>query len=323
MSWIDPIFDYIARNMHVGYITSRIDGELVFLLYSVPIFLFEIYWVGWRKSTLGLAINLKRTHCWDLVFFVLTFFNLRKALSHLFTLTALLPVMYWAHQTKYPLLSDSWPLAVRVAAAYIAYEFLAYWYHRICHESAWLWNAHSFHHSSTEVTMVTPYRVHPLDLFVSFPITSVPLIIFLNQNFYGVVAFSVAMNLVGFVAHSRIDTDYGWLGKIFVSPRFHHLHHSMHETEMNKNYGHSLVIFDLMFGTYAPPVKSIYDIEAGIKDNIFENEPPLKALLLPVKNFYQMPTRWILGWFRTGSAVPVKASNSAPAHSIRRRNNQS
>lgn len=58
---------------------------------------------------------------------------------------------------------------------------------------------------------------------------------------------------------------------------------------MRKNYGHFLVIWDRLFGTYQEPVKSIHDLEQGLRFNPYETLPPVQAFLRPVWRFYKMP----------------------------------
>ena len=45
----------------------------------------------------------------------------------------------------------------------------------------------------------------------------------------------------------------GWLGRIFISPAHHQVHHSTNPTHFNKNLGSCLAIWDWLFGTLYVP----------------------------------------------------------------------
>jgi sterol desaturase/sphingolipid hydroxylase (fatty acid hydroxylase superfamily) len=49
--------------------------------------------------------------------------------------------------------------------------------------------------------------------------------------------------------HSAIDWDYGRCYTLFVSPRFHALHHSRDPGQYNGNYSKILSVWDFAFGT--------------------------------------------------------------------------
>jgi sterol desaturase/sphingolipid hydroxylase (fatty acid hydroxylase superfamily) len=42
---------------------------------------------------------------------------------------------------------------------FLAADFCYYWTHRLSHNSHWFWLSHSIHHSSTQLTMATSYRL--------------------------------------------------------------------------------------------------------------------------------------------------------------------
>src|SRR5581483_747419 len=49
--------------------------------------------------------------------------------------------------------------------------------------------------------------------------------------------------------HSDLDWTYGPLGKLIVSPHYHRIHHSIAESDFNKNFGSFLSFWDPLFGT--------------------------------------------------------------------------
>ena len=61
-----------------------------------------------------------------------------------------------------PVLWTGLSLWILVPVSLLAYDFADYWSHRVMHKS-WLWPVHAIHHSETEMTGLTTYRVHFLE----------------------------------------------------------------------------------------------------------------------------------------------------------------
>mgnify|MGYP000170963790 CR=1 FL=1 len=66
------------------------------------------------------------------------------------------------------------------------------------------------------------------------------------------VAFAA---LQAVLIHSNTRMKFGWLKYIFVTPQFHHWHHSSEKPAIDTNYSAHLVLFDWLFGTYHMPEK--------------------------------------------------------------------
>lgn len=248
----------------------------------------EILFSGWRESSLRSVFSRSKTHIWDLASFIFNVSGIQKILTNLFFMGF---IGYFVMSTKhleYPVIESS-PLWVRVLAAILLHDFLMYWSHRLKHEWEWFWITHEYHHSATRITLLTDFRVHPLDYIVHFTITILLVRIFFPADVQNSWLFVWIMAAPGLIAHSRIDTGFGFIGRYFiVSPRFHHLHHSETDSKF-KNYGNFFVFWDRMFGTYAAPERSINDIKVGIENNAYENKSAIAAFVQPVFNFYRMP----------------------------------
>jgi len=57
----------------------------------------------------------------------------------------------------------------------------------------------------------------------------------------------------GLVVHSNIDIRWRLIERIYVTPFFHHWHHSDEPGTWNKNYAVSLPVTDWLFGTLHLP----------------------------------------------------------------------
>ena len=139
----------------------------------------------------------------------------------------------------------------------VVFDFANYWLHRAQHQFNWWWALHSLHHSQRQMTMWTDNRNHLLDdvlrdlLFVLLAI----LIGVAPGQFVALVAIS---QLSESFQHANLKIWFGRVGeRLWVSPRFHRLHHGVgigHETAGRGtlggyNFGVLLPWWDMLFGT--------------------------------------------------------------------------
>jgi sterol desaturase/sphingolipid hydroxylase (fatty acid hydroxylase superfamily) len=144
---------------------------------------------------------------------------------------------------------------LQFACITLAADFFGYWSHRLRHSYDFLWWFHSIHHSQTKLTVMTNYRFHFVDetvlrlcLFIPFQILGA------NLEVWILLDFLFAWVLL--LQHSEWDWTYGPIGRIFVSPAFHRIHHSKDERLHNCNYAMLFSFWDDLFGTAerkAPP----------------------------------------------------------------------
>lgn len=265
----------------------------------------ELCVVGWSRSTLGIVMKFRGTDKWDLISLFLQVTGLQKILTNIFFIGFIGYLVIVTKNISVDVFSGS-PFWARFVSAIFLYDFLMYWNHRIRHEWDWLWIVHEYHHSSTEITVLTDSRTHPLDYIVYFLTTGLIMKIFVISEVRHIIWFLVVTWVPSLIAHSRLDTSFGWLGRyIIVSPRFHHLHHEKGEAGF-KNYGLVFIIWDRVFGTYLEPSKSIRTISQGLLDEGYKRRP-LKSFLVSVIKFYQYPARKI------GKLYSFKASSRSRA----------
>ena len=141
----------------------------------------------------------------------------------------------------------------------VVFDFLHYLIHRAQHQWAPWWALHSLHHSQRQMSMWSDNRNHLLDdVFTSliFSVAAVVLGVAPGQF----VALVVLGQLSESFQHANVRISLGALGeRLWVSPRFHRLHHSIgigHETLLSGktvlggcNFGVLLPVWDLLFRT--------------------------------------------------------------------------
>jgi sterol desaturase/sphingolipid hydroxylase (fatty acid hydroxylase superfamily) len=147
-------------------------------------------------------------------------------------------------------------LLLIVFLPWVAYDFFYYWFHRLQHASAWLWEQHKLHHSDEALNVTTTFRHNWLEDFFKFPFVTVPIALILHIHYSPVqvglaTSFAGAMFMVwGVFLHSNVGISWGILTPVITGPQYHRIHHSVETRHQNKNFSSFLPIWDILFGTY-------------------------------------------------------------------------
>jgi sterol desaturase/sphingolipid hydroxylase (fatty acid hydroxylase superfamily) len=152
-------------------------------------------------------------------------------------------------------------------ALFLAYE-LGYWLdHFLKHRFPFLWETHKPHHSAQMLTPWTVWRVHPLDTLIFSNILALTIGAVGGFLTYGlgrkteIFAVDGANILLVFFIYAYVHLQHsqfwipftGALGRIFMSPAHHQIHHSIDPRHHNRNFGSCLSLFDWLFGTLELP----------------------------------------------------------------------
>jgi sterol desaturase/sphingolipid hydroxylase (fatty acid hydroxylase superfamily) len=139
----------------------------------------------------------------------------------------------------------------------LAIDFCNYGVHRGQHQFEWWWRLHSLHHSQRQMTMWSDNRNHLLDDLIrdTLMVIVAQLIGIAPGQFVAIVALT---QLSENFQHANLRVWFGPVGeRLWVSPRFHRLHHSIgigHESAGRQtlggaNFGVLLPWWDMLFGT--------------------------------------------------------------------------
>ena len=153
------------------------------------------------------------------------------------------PIALWPH---------SWPVFVQGVIVLLSTEFLRYWVHRISHKYSFLWQFHVAHHNSRRLYWLVSTRFHPFEDTVKYIIQTLPFVAMSISSEVLMFPFLV-IAFTGFYQHSNCKIRLGPLNYVVQGPELHRWHHSELAEESNKNYGHSLIIWDVVFGTWFLP----------------------------------------------------------------------
>lgn len=145
-------------------------------------------------------------------------------------------------------MSQAWAWVV----LFLADDFSYYWFHRISHQSRYFWASHVVHHSSLKYNLGTALRQT------------------WTGNLSGAWVFWLWLPLLGFspvavMTMQAISLLYQFwihtehIGKlpapieyVLNTPSHHRVHHGSDLAYLDKNHAGVLIIWDRLFGTFAP-----------------------------------------------------------------------
>uniref|UniRef100_A0A8C2BJF8 Alkylglycerol monooxygenase n=1 Tax=Cyprinus carpio TaxID=7962 RepID=A0A8C2BJF8_CYPCA len=150
---------------------------------------------------------------------------------------------------NFRLLELPWDSAWTWWLAFFGVDMGYYWFHRFAHELNILWAAHQVHHSSEYYNLSTALRQSVTVQFSSWAFY-LPLALAVPPS---VFAVHIQLNLLyQFWIHTELVKDLGPLEWILNTPSHHRVHHGRNPYCIDKNYAGILIIWDRMFGTFAP-----------------------------------------------------------------------
>lgn len=150
-------------------------------------------------------------------------------------------------------------------------DFSYYWFHRTSHENRFFWASHVVHHSSKHYNLSTALRQTWTGSFYSFIFWLwLPLIGFHP----GMIIFQMSISLLyQFWIHTElIQKMPKWIELFFNTPSHHRVHHGSNLIYLDKNHAGILIIWDKLFGTFQPELKS-EKVQYGLVVNIKTYNP--------------------------------------------------
>jgi sterol desaturase/sphingolipid hydroxylase (fatty acid hydroxylase superfamily) len=146
------------------------------------------------------------------------------------------------------------PAWVAFVVSILALDLAIYLQHVMFHAVPALWRLHRMHHADLEFDVTTGLRFHPVEILLSMGIKLAVVAAF-GPPAVAVLVFEVLLNATAMFNHSniRIPTAIDHVLRLFVvTPDMHRVHHSIHPSETNSNFGFNLPWWDRLLGTYRP-----------------------------------------------------------------------
>lgn len=177
-------------------------------------------------------------------------------------------------------------------------DFVSFGIHYLQHKIPILWAFHKVHHSLEVMHPLSNYREHPVDNLAyavgTGAVSGLVLGITINQLGYipnmpmvfGVPLLLLAFNVLGYnLRHSHIWLR--WPGRwsmVFASPAHHHIHHSCHPDQIDRNFAFLFPVWDVLFRTYHLP-ETNEDVRFGLAgSDAQEYKSCLGIYFIPFKN---------------------------------------
>lgn len=150
----------------------------------------------------------------------------------------------------------------------VAEDLCYYWFHRLHHEVRFMWAAHVNHHSSERYNLAVALRqswTTPMTGFLFWT----PLA-FLGFHPAMILTQQAISLLYQFWIHTQAIDRLGPLEWVMNTPSHHRVHHGSNPQYLDKNYGGIFIIWDRLFGSFAPErEKVVY----GLTHNIQTHNP--------------------------------------------------
>jgi sterol desaturase/sphingolipid hydroxylase (fatty acid hydroxylase superfamily) len=155
------------------------------------------------------------------------------------------------------------PLWAGIPLAVVGTDFGLYWMHRLIH-TAPLWRLHRWHHVPRQMYWLAGMRTSMLQqvLYGTLPL----ILVALSLSPVFIAVYALFATVTNHWMHANLRFRSRFLEAFLVTPRIHHVHHSMDPRHRNRNFGSLFCIWDRMFGTFFDPDDVEAPLEFGIPD---------------------------------------------------------
>lgn len=172
------------------------------------------------------------------------------------------------------------PWWVKIGLALALADLAKYWVHRIAHERPAWWRFHAEHHAPERVYSLNGVRLHPVNLLWNLTLDAAPPLVF-GLDARSIVLVAVLRGTVAVLQHANVDLRLAPLNWIFSTPDLHRWHHSTALAEASSNYGSTLIVWDVLFGTRRLPDARRSPVATGLADGAPHPEGIFHQLLWP------------------------------------------
>ncbi|OVE76810.1 hypothetical protein BVX98_04660 [bacterium F11] len=147
-------------------------------------------------------------------------------------------------------------------------DVLIYGQHVAFHLCPPLWRLHRVHHADLDLDVTTGIRFHPLEILLSMGL-KIGFILLLGTPPLTVFLFELILMVCSMFNHANLNIPVAWdrcIRLVLITPDMHRVHHSLHRSETNSNFGFSVPWWDRLFHTYkAQPQDGHLHMRIGIE----------------------------------------------------------
>lgn len=265
----------LGKTLHTASVHAHLNNIfLVFLLLPTALGV-EAAVVGWPGSSLRQLLFARTPSLnTDIAVFILGQGHVTDIVGRILMLGASMISGKWIHDaiaihTGFNLGPPPLPFLLQLPLYFALYSFFDYWTHRTDH-TRFMWPLHRYHHSAEDFGVVTSGRQHPVT-FTAIFVVNLPLAI-LGAPGEVMIYVNVLVVALGFIIHSKIESDWGWIGRWLVQSPNHHREH--HKLDMSRPTGHFGIapIWDRLFGTWyedKPDPKLVIGVDTPYQHGFF------------------------------------------------------
>ena len=172
----------------------------------------------------------------------------------------------WAQLKSFGLLHAApLPSSIRFILGFLLMDLSFYYWHRANHELPLLWRFHNAHHIDPDLDVTTSFRFHFAEVLYSSGFRAVQ-VLSIGVSPITYVFYELVFSCGTAFHHSNLRLPLSFeraLGKIFVTPRMHGVHHSAIKEETNSNYSVIFRWWDVLHRTLRLGVRQS-DITIGV-----------------------------------------------------------
>lgn len=168
----------------------------------------------------------------------------------------------WIASTREYIMST--PFWILVLIYIVLIDLLDYWMHRVLHTS-WFWHQHAWHHAPKVIYWISGLRTSPGQIIIRIiPSTIFAAFIsfeqFIDLGIFFLIFFTLSQHFI----HSNMRIPYEqYIEMLFVTPRYHMVHHSVARKYSDSNFA-QIFVWDRLFGTYTDPASVPEDVPSGL-----------------------------------------------------------
>ena len=289
---------------------AAVEARLIAL--AVPVFFGLIALELWWSKRRGVAAYRFADAVTDLAC------GLASRVFHLFD-TALLVGLYALVTETLALAPMPTDAALTWVFAFVAVDFLYYWWHRTSHNVNALWAVHVVHHHSEDYNLAVALRqamfsqATRLPFYLPLALLGVSTTVFATcQAINALYQFWIHTELVG-----RLPRPFE---AVFNTPSHHRVHHGINPRYLDRNHAGVFIVWDRLFGTFeeegeavvygvVTPLRSLNPIWAN-----FEHFATIFGLLRHTSG----PGEWLRCWWDTPAYRPLALGGPKAASEVER-----
>ncbi len=152
-----------------------------------------------------------------------------------------------------PWIEQTWgaPFWSTTALSVLLLDWTWYGWHRLAHRYRWFWRFHRMHHRDLRMDASTGLRFHWGELLIA-GVVRILQIYWIAPAVSVWLVFEAALALASLMQHSNLKLPLGLekgLMKVFVTPRYHSIHHLRSWEETDSNLGVIFSFWDALHGT--------------------------------------------------------------------------